>query len=233
MNLRTFLPMLLLCSAPVAPAAEQAVPFSAVAEAVRAQLQSRSSGLPGTLELKVLGRDDSLRLPAGRHEIQVGAVAGAWPRARVAVPVRHLVDARPVRSQTVWVAVRWWNQAEVYADAFPAGTPVAALKHRQERVDLAPFGPAFADASPPAGQRLRRPVRAGQPLSAADFEPMPDVLAGTELQVEVVRGAVRLSTSGRALAEGSVGDHIPVALDARRQPVISTILSPQAVRVED
>lgn len=233
MSLRILLSLLVLSFAPVAPAAEQAVPFSAVADAVRARLQSQSAGLPGTLELDVLGRDEPLRLPAGRHEMRVGAVAGPWPRARVAVPVRHFVDAAPVRSQTVWVAVRWWADAEVYDRAFPAGTPVAALNHHSKRVDLAPYGPAYAQDSPPEHQRLRRPVRAGKPLTAADFEPMPDVLAGAELQVEVVRGAVRLSTSGRALADGFIGDDILVALAARRQPVVSTILSPKAVRVED
>lgn len=227
------LPALVLLSFAPVSSAEQAVPFSAVADAVRAQVQSRSAGLSGVLEVKVLGRDEALHLPAGRHEMQIGEVAGDWPRARAAVPVRHLVDNRPVRSQTVWVAVRWWDEAEVYTGAFAAGTPVAALRHRRQRVDLAPFGPPFAQASLPEGQRLRRPVRAGQPVSVSDFEPMPDVLVGTELRVEVVRGAVRLSTSGRALAEGSVGEQIPIALGASRQPVLSTILSPQAVRVED
>jgi flagella basal body P-ring formation protein FlgA len=70
-------------------------------------------------------------------------------------------------------------------------------------------------------------------MLAGHFEPMPDVLAGAVLEVQVVRGAVHLNTSGRALADGFVGDVIPVALDAGRKPVNSTILSSLAVRVED
>lgn len=213
--------------------AEQSVPHAVVAEAVRAQLQAQSKALPGDLELSVLGRDEPLVLPAGRHEMQVGAVTGPWPRARVAVPVRHLVEGRAVRSQTMWVAVRWWMEADVYADNLVAGTPVAELGHRRERVDLAPHGSPLPVAELPAGQRLRRPVRAGQPMVAADFEPMPDVLAGADVQVEVVRGSVRLSTTGRALAEGFVGDVIPVTVDAGRRPVDSLILTSQAVRVEN
>lgn len=230
-----WLPLFAALLAPAASAAaEQTVPRATVVEAVRAQLRERSAGLTGELELSVLGRDEPLQLPAGQHALQVGTVAGRWPRARVAVPVQHLVDGRRVRTQTVWVAVRWWREADVYADNLPAGAPSAAILHRRERVDLARADGQVVDAAAlPAGQRLRRPVRAGQPLRAGDFEPMPDVIAGAELQVHVMRGAVRLNTAGRALADGSVGDVIPVALGSGRQPVDSTILSSQAVRVED
>lgn len=227
------LPLLIgLLAAPPVPGG-QSVPRAVVNDAVRTQLLSQSATLPGTLELSVLGRDNALSLPAGRHEIQTDPVAGRWPRPRVAVPVRHLVDGRAVRSQTVWVAVHWYAEADVYAENQIAGTPVAKLRHRRERVDLAPHGLPLPAAEMPQAQRLRRAVRAGQPMVASDFEPMPDVLAGAELQVEVVRGAVRLSVAGRALAEGSVGDVIPVALDASQQPVDSLILSSQAVRVEN
>jgi flagella basal body P-ring formation protein FlgA len=217
------------------PVPERAsVPHAEVAAAVRAQLEARSAGLPGEIALSVMGRDEAIALPAGRHELRVGDIAGRWPRSRVAVPVQHFVDGKRVRSQTVWVAVNWWRDVDVYDRDLAAGTPTDGIVHRRERVDLARSEGEVLDAATlPAGHRLRRPVRAGRPLLAADFERLPDVLAGAELQVQVQRGAVRLDTTGRALADGFIGDVIPVGLDAQRQPVKSTILSSLAVRVED
>lgn len=221
--------------APESRAPERAsVPHAEVAAAVRAHLQAKSAGLPGTIELAVMGRDEAIVLPPGQHALRVGEIAGRWPRSRVAVPVQHFVDGQRVRSQTVWVAVQWWQDADVYDRDLAAGTPVDGIAHRRERIDLARSeGDVLAAASVPAGHRLRRPVRAGRPMLATDFERMPDVLAGAELQVQVQRGAVRLDTTGRALADGFIGDVIPVGLDAQRQPVKSTILSSLAVRVED
>jgi flagella basal body P-ring formation protein FlgA len=221
--------------APERPApARQSVPHAQVAAAVRAHLEAMSADLPGEVELTVLGRAEPLALPAGQHALRLGEIPGRWPRPRVAVAVQHFVDGRHVRSQTVWVAVNWWRELDSYDANLPAGTAVAGIAHRKTRVDLARADgePVDAAALPPA-HRLRQPVRAGEPLLAEHFEPMPDVLAGAVLEVQVVRGAVHLNTSGRALADGFVGDVIPVALDAGRKPVNSTILSSLAVRVED
>lgn len=234
MGLLSHLLMVALLAPASPPPARQTVPHAQIADAVRAHLSAMSAGLPGEVQLTVLGRDQALQLPAGRHELRLGEVAGRWPRSRVAVPVQHFVDGRQVRSQTVWVAVNWWRELDSYDANLPAGTPVAGIAHRKTRVDLARADgePVDAAALPPA-HRLRQPVRAGEPLLAEHFEPMPDVLAGAVLEVQVVRGAVHLNTSGRALADGFVGDVIPVALDAGRKPVNSTILSSLAVRVED
>lgn len=226
--------ILLALGVPCAAAGDgQRVPFDAVSTRVIEHLRALSADLPGELELTVLSRGESVAIPEGRHELRIAGTSGRWPRPRVAVSVEHRVDEKAVRNQVVWVAAHWWMQADVHADGAAQGTPTAALRFRRERVDLAPYGPATEASQLPGGQRLRRPVRAGRPVLASDFEPLPDVLAGAELQVEVARGAVRLSTVGRAMSDGSIGDVIPVSLGKSRPPVDSMILSSKAVRVED
>lgn len=226
--------ILLLTASPVAWAAQaRLVDAEAVSQRVLAHLRETSAGLPGELELAVLGRVDGGRLPPGQHSLRIADLTGRWPRPRVAVNVEHWVDGRKVRTQAVWVAVRWWAEADVHAGNEAAGTPLDGLAFRRDRVDLAPYGPALDVSTLGADQRLSRPVRAGRPVQAADFEATPDVVAGSELQVEVARGAVRLKTSGRALADGFVGEVIPVALANSRQPVETVILTSQAVRVEE
>jgi len=204
-----------------------------VADAVHARLQALSEGLPGELELQVLGNPAAPALPAGNVEVIVGAPAGRWPRARVAVPVEYQMDGRVLRRQTVWVAVRWWREVDAYAKSAPVGESVGKVRTERRRLDLAPV--AGTPAPPPAGDafRLARPVRAGQPVLAGDFEPLPDVVTGARLRVEAENGAVRVSTTGRALADGAVGEVIPVSVDGASAPVLSRIVTPEVARVEE
>jgi flagella basal body P-ring formation protein FlgA len=229
--MRTLLPTLLLCL--LLPLAATATAADGIAEAVRQQLLAQATDLPGELELSVLGRPDDTPLAAG-EELRIGTPAGRWPRARVAVPVQHWADGRRVRSRTVWVAVRWWRDVDVYAGDFAAATAVEALRSERRRVDVAGAAGALQEfAALPPGQRLRRPVREGRPLLAGDFEPVPDIARGATVDVELHSGAISLRTRGRALTDGSIGDTISVALDAGRAPVDTRVISAKAVRIED
>lgn len=218
----------LLCCLLLAPAAVAADP---VADGVREALMSRSELLPGDLELVVLGRPG---VPEEGVQLRVGDVAGRWPRARAAVPVSHWRDGSLLRTQTVWVAVRWWRELDVYAQDHAAGTGATAVRHARVRVDIAGIdGEPIPAGAVDAGQRLARPVRRGRPLVVADFEPMPAVRRGEEVHIEVVRGAIALRTRGRALADGGIGDPVKVALGEGRVPVDARVLSSRAVRLED
>jgi flagella basal body P-ring formation protein FlgA len=227
--LRALLLLLVLPLAATAAAADDA----GIAAAVRAHLQALATDLPGELELEVLGRPDDTPLAAG-EELRIGTPSGRWPRARVAVPVQHWRDGVRVRSRTVWVAVRWWRDVDVYAGDFAAATAADAVRSEVRRSDVAGVDGELQALSELAGERrLRRPVRAGRPLLAADFEAVPDVVRGATVAVEVQRGAISLSTRGRALADGFIGDTIAVALDAGRAPVNTLVISSKAVRIED
>ena len=232
MMLAGLLPLLLALS-PHTEAGDSPRVGDPVSARVVGHLEAASRGLPGELEFTVIGRAAAMPHPDQGVDLRIGPIAGRWPRPRVAVNVEHWLQDRRVRTQVVWVAVRWWRMADVHVGNAPAGTPADELAFRYDRVDLAPYGEPVDLAGLPAGQRLRHPVRAGRPLLAADFEASPDVLSGAQLQVEVARGAVRLSTVGRALADGSIGDVIPVSLGEARPPVDSVVVSSKAVRIEE
>lgn len=205
-----------------------------VAQAVRDRLLTLAPDLPGELVIEVLGHRGSGGVLPENGRVVVGEPAGRWPRARVAVPVELRQDGRIVRRMTLWAAVQWWREVDVYEHNAPAGRAAAEVTTRRQRVDIA----AHADvADLPAGQsgrlRLARPVRAGQPVRAGDFEPVPDVVAGNGVTVEVERGSVRIRVPGRALTDGAVGDRIPVSLDLASQPVLTRVITPEVVRVEE
>ncbi len=217
-----------LLLAPVAVAAGGGDP---VADVVREALMARSAWMSGDLELVVLGRPG---IPQTGVQLRVGDIAGRWPRARVAVPVAHWKDGVLLRTQTVWVAVNWWRELDVYAQDHAAGTGATAVRHARVRFDFAGIdGEPISAGALDADLRLARPVRRGRPLVAADFEPMPAVRRGDEVHIEVVRGAIALRTRGRALADGWIGDPVKVVLGEGRAPVNTRVMSSRAVRLED
>lgn len=177
-------------------------------------------------------RDQSL--PAGRAKAEVGAIAGRWPRARAGVPVRLTVDGRAVRTVTAWVETTDVRRVLTYADAANARTAGDALRLAAGDVDMTCCdGSTVADADVLRGQRLRRAVRAGAPVLPSDFEPMPDVAERQQVTIEVVRGPVRLTTIGTALADGRIGQTIAVRPDASDSAVVARVIDKKKVSLEE
>lgn len=163
--------------------------------------------------LRVIGRPDRILLPAGDLRLAADPVAGLLPRARVSVPVRLLVNGHDVQTADVWFAVSVFRTVETYAADAPRGTPATALTWRRASVDVAATaGTPFTEPPTLAGERLRRAVRAGQPVTPQDFEPIPDVDARQRVRVTVTYGAIHIDAVGTALAAGMKGATVPVVL---------------------
>ncbi len=185
---------------------------------------------------RVLGvsgvRDQSL--PKGRVTLEVGAIAGRWPRARAGVPVRVSVDGRVVRTVTAWVALGDLRNVLTYAEPASAKTPVDALRLVAGDVDMICCdGAAAASVDTLAGTRVRRQVRAGEPVLLSDFEPLPDVAERQQVAIEVVRGPVRLTTVGTALADGRIGQVIAVRPDASERTVKARVTAKRMVALDE
>lgn len=185
---------------------------------------------------RVLGvsgvRDQSL--PMGRVTLDVGAIAGRWPRARAGVPVRVSVDGRVVRTVTAWVALGDVRSVLTYAEPASAKTPVDALRLVAGDVDMICCdGAVAASVDTLAGTRVRRQVRAGEPVLLSDFEPLPDVAERQQVAIEVVRGPVRLTTVGTALADGRIGQVIAVRPDASEHTVKARVTAKRMVALDE
>lgn len=81
--------------------------------------------------------------------------------------------------------------------------------------------------------RMRRSVRAGEPVLLSDFEPMPDVAERQAVGIEVQRGAVRLTTVGIALADARIGEIVSVRPDASAQVVRARVIAKQKVILDE
>ncbi len=185
---------------------------------------------------RVLGirgvRDQSL--PLGRVTLEVGAIAGRWPRARAGVPVRLIVDGRTVRTLTAWIELSDMRNVLTYADPASAKAPADALRLVAGDVDMTCCdGAPASTADALAGMRVRRAVRAGEPVLLSDFEPMPDVAERQPVGIEVVRGSVRLTTVGTALVDGRIGQIIAVRPEASEHTVKARVTAKQTVTLDE
>ena len=144
------------------------------------------------------------------------------------------IDGRVVRSLTAWVEMQDPRTVMTYAANYLSHEPGAEVKWVPASVDMACCAGAVAtSAEQVIGLRTVRAVRAGQPVMLADFEPQPDVQASQRVAIEVVRGSVRLQTSGVALGDGRIGDRLVVRPDHSRETVTSRVVSKQKVVVDE
>lgn len=221
--------------------------LSATAPAVRTQAVSVAD-LQRAVETAVIARLRDARSPArvvvveglrdqtlpdGHVRLDVGTIAGRWPRARAGVPVRMLVDGRVVRTLTAWVVLSDVRSVPTFADAASAKSPAETLRLVPGDVDMTCCGDAaVVDADALSGLRVRRAVRAGEPALQSDFEPMPDVVERQSVGIEVVRGTVRVTTTGTALGDARIGQIVSVRPDASSEAVRARVIAKQKVILE-
>lgn len=236
MSLRRFLPWLLLVLAMPSLAAEPArVSAAQLIAAGRDALAAKAAQAGVAAEFHAVGRVQELALPVdGDATVSVGEWKGPWLRPRVGVPVQVRAGDRLRTTVTVWFAVSASMAGAVYASDYPRGASAAAVAHRAGRIDLARTnGQGAIDTAALPGQRLRRAVRAGDPVLASDFEKAPMVSAQQSVRIDVAQGSVHLTVAGRALVDGDQGETISVLPAHASQPVRARIVSSQVVTLEN
>ncbi len=201
-----------------------------VVETVQARLQAQGS----TAIVSVLGRVADVAGVGVDPEVEVGTVAGRWPRARASVPVR-LTDSRGTRRLvTVWLAASDLREVLAYSNDYPAMVPGEKLQATPVRIDMACCeGPAITTLADVRGKRLRRAVHAGSPVLAEDLTAAPEVAAQQQVTLAVERGAVRIVVAGTALASGRLGERIQVRPQGSQRAVQARVSAPAEVVVDE
>lgn len=174
-------------------------------------------------DIRVIGRPGNLTLPKGRLKIEAGTIPTPWPRARLALPVRLIVNGRVLQVATVWFAIQAFQKGLVYAHAAGARTPTAKLQVRQSLVD-ATGGALLETLSGIRNERLKHSVRVGEAVRIRNFEPIPDVDAQERVRVEIQRGPILIQAIGTALASGMKGTLIPVLLRGATRPFQARVI---------
>lgn len=81
------------------------------------------------------------------------------------------------------------------------------------------------------GKELKRPLRAGEPVRLTHLKAPQVVRKGDRVVLEARGTSVSVVTSGRALANGQVGDQIQVQNEKSQRVVDAEIVAPGRVRI--
>ena len=210
----------------------QRVPATELVAAAQAALEAKARDAHLVAHFASVSHVTDLSLPiAGVPDLSAD-VQDAWLRTRIGVPVQVFVADHRMSSVTVWFSVTVPIQASIYSANYARGTRGSAVHATVGAVDLArTHGASMPSLDADAGQRLHRAVAMGDAVLPGDFETVPAVLAQQLVRIETISGAVRLSTTGRALADGNIGQTITVLPADASQPVRARVVSNQAVTI--
>ena len=165
------------------------------------------------IHLEVLGFTNK-PLPPGRLVFQLAALnhpAGDNAQTPVVWPGRLIYDER--NSLSVWAKVRITVPGEVFV-ARQNIAPGEVLRAEQIQSTHAAEFPSFsaphAAAGTVIGKLARRPIRAGQRITAEMLENPRDVRQGETVHVKVIQGAATITLDAVAQSSGTRGDSILV-----------------------
>lgn len=152
-------------------------------------------------------------------------------RSRVAVELAGEVCGRP-QVVTVWFKVRAFQDAWVYGRNAKAGGLLDSAQLQRESVDLAGGQLAVDELAPePQGLWLIQDVRAGMPVLKRHLQPEPLVKRDERVRV-VVRGpGLMVSTQGKAMRPGMLGESVPVLLDGADSSLLAVVAGKGEVHV--
>jgi flagella basal body P-ring formation protein FlgA len=232
MRIAVFLLAFLLPCRLLAGEEQQLVSASRLVEAARKAVQARLSTQAGEVSLTSIGMPEDVRVDRGAIDLKVRPISGKWPRSRIGVPVDVLVAGHVARSATVWFALTVQSRTLTYSEELPVGTAAAAIRPQMADVDVTSIDEVMVGKPEEIdGMRLRRSVRAGEPVLKADFERIPDVDRHQKVRVSVTYGAIRMATHGVANSAGNTGDVIPVLVDSADVPVRAKVTDKGVVEV--
>ena len=146
----------------------------------------------GSLELDADSRQ--VRIVDGPQTISVKASIQGRPAGQFPVPVSLAVTMR-----------RWCAATALPADA-PASPEVFQACRQPVRHEAELTGAVAA----PSGLRLRRAIRAGASLAAADLVEPDAVVAGDEVAIRYRAGSFKLETRGTLAQDARLGDVVRV-----------------------
>ncbi len=162
------------------------------------------------VEVSLMGRSPELRSVAGMQAV-VPANAFHEPglSARACVWVQLRRAGRTVGSVPVWFAVKAYRQVLVAQEPHRARDQVSANDFVPEERDVASLaGEPVEVGTELDGMRARRAIPTGRVLLKSDLEPLPQILRGQEVAVEVKYGAVAIETQAVAMREARLGESV-------------------------
>ena len=152
-----------------------------------------------------------LKIPDGALSWVLGADVGALEPGRHTVPVMVQVEGLTVARVQSAVTLKQRVRTPVLQRDFRRGELVGDGDVQLQEVELSsPLPERVRDLESVVGKGVTRDVRAGQPLLEKWLELPLAVDRGDRVRVTLIRGGLRIETSGVAMQRGRVGESISI-----------------------
>lgn len=183
----------------------QLYPADRLAGFVRAEME-RALPLPAGARYEVAIEADDHVLPTG--DVQLRLAGGAFRWGRSAVPVDIVIDGRVYKRAMVRVEAAVVQDVLIAAAPIARGAKIGAGDVRKSRVTLS----APVQGPVDLGDELRalKHMREGAVLTWESVERAPHVYKGERVVVVAETEGIVISVAGEALADGWVGELVPV-----------------------
>ncbi len=174
---------------------------------LRAILEEAGNGLYVT----VISSPSDLKLPNGVVSWKMGDGVEQWEPGQHTLPVTVFVGGVTAARLQVSVTLKQRVQTPVLRRDFKRGEVVGQEDVQLADVELAsPLSGRVRAIQDVVGKAVTRDVRVGQPLLDRWLEGPVVVERGTRMRVTLIRGALRIETSGVAMQRGRVGEFISI-----------------------
>lgn len=195
-------------------------------EAAESEIRSLAGATAGHLSLTVAPIDPRLRLPACDQPLRA-FIPDGQVRAHTTVGVRCEGSVR----WTIYTSIGVETDATVlvarYALPRDANLAASDLQLATRRVPGL-LDSYLTDAASAAGQRLKRPLGAGEPLTVDALAPALLIHRGQQVVLMARGSGVEVRVAGVALADARASDHIRVQ-NLSSQRIVEGIVRPDGV----
>lgn len=204
-----------------------------VEQALDMRLRAAFEEVGTGLQIVTVAHRSELKLPEGRVSWELGTdVAGLEPGYHT-LPVTILVNGRHVARTKVSVTLKQRVQTPMLQRSLKRGEMVYREDVRMHDVVLTrPLRGRIRAIQDVVGMMANRSLRSGKVLVDRWFDLPLAVDRGDRVRIQLVRGALKIETTGVALQRGRVGDQIPVRNPQSRTQYEARITAPGEARVQ-
>ena len=146
------------------------------------------------------------------------------------VTFKETEDGRPMGMVRVDLEGKWKGKLLRTETSLMRKTVPAQGQCELEDFEGAP--PAGALDEFPPGYRLRSAVGAGHILVQQDIEPIPVVLAGETVRLEMVSGPLTIAMETTARSNGAVGEKVRLEMPTTHKSMQAEVVAPGEARVQ-
>ena len=210
----------------------QSISRSEVEQVLDVSLRAAFEEIGTGLQIVALRHRTDLEVPDGVVSWQLGSDLANLDPGHHTLSVAVLVDGASVDRTRVMVTLKQSLQTPMLSRSIKRGEMVAEADVQMQDVVLTrPLPGRIEELNRVVGMVAKRGLREGRPLVDRWFEQPLAVDRGDRVRIHLVRGGLKIETSGVALLRGRVGDLIPIRNPQSRAQYEARIIAPGEARV--